>query len=134
MKLLGNNGNWDWSEGSEGKIDKQLCDLQKMYYDKKLSIWGTEGCDRCGSCCYVMGVGAVDKLPYTKCEYLDTLNGCESDCDLQDEKPIDCAISWDCSGEGFGKGTPAQRIYMMRTAVDILKTRTEEDILELLGQ
>ncbi len=125
MRLINEGKGIIWSDGEEGEIDKKILALQRQYSKQCLSIWGTDDCYRCGACCYMFKKD--DKPQFTTCQYLNTET--EAECLKQDDKPRECT-DWKCWGPITG--TPKQRYQLMRIAVDILKTKTEKDILDLI--
>jgi hypothetical protein len=127
MKLLDQGRFWIWDESSREK-DLVILDLQKKYKSQGKSIWGTEGCERCGACCYKFRIKSLDKPQFQVCPYqIKDKRG----CDIQDKKPRECDF-YGCWRKDIRMGTDAERLQLMRIAVDILKTKTEREIDNLV--
>lgn len=125
MRLTGGGRDFVWGKGEEGCIDDEILAIQREYSKNGLSIWGTEGCNRCGACCYMPQ--KWDSPEYTKCRHLITEGGTAA-CGIHGkDKPQECT-NWGCY-DRINPGTPGQRYHMIRIAVDILKTKTENDII-----
>lgn len=108
--------------GEMTPLDERIMRVQYQFHDEGLNIWGEEDCGRCGACCYAWGNDIKDKFEH--CEYLDS-----TDCKLhEDNKPPRCQ-AYRCYGFDYEpSGSDLQRLQLMLVAVDILKTRTSEDI------
>jgi len=115
----------DWFIGKKTEFEKKIEAVQEQYNREGLSIWGTKNCDRCAACCYYFKVESVETPQFEACRHLKSV-----DCQLQNDKPADCA-HYACYGGNFGRGTNSQRYHLMRIAVDILKTKTPEDIVKV---
>ncbi|MCK4589076.1 MAG: hypothetical protein KAT77_01440 [Nanoarchaeota archaeon] len=120
MKL---NPKGDKFLGEMTELDERIMKVQYQLYDQGLNIWGEEGCDRCGACCYAWGVESV-KEKFEPCEHADS-----SDCELhEDGKPVPCQ-AFKCYGFDYRqRGSDLQRYQLMLVAVEILKSRTPEAI------
>ena len=130
MKLTGKGEFWIWDEPSR-ETDLAVMALQKKYKHDGLSIWGTPSCQKCGACCYKFGIPTIDKPQYQVCQY-QTCTKQGSSCERNGpRKPWGCKL-YGCWNKRIAMGTDAERLQLIRMAVDILKTKTEIDMLELI--
>jgi len=130
MKLIDNGRFWGWDEKSKEK-DLAIMALQRGYKQKGLSIWGTTGCERCGACCYKFRIPTFNKPQYETCSHLTVSDSCAS-CDLHKaKKPRGCKV-YGCWEKKFPMGTDAERLQLIRMAIDILKTKPESKLQELI--
>jgi hypothetical protein len=131
MKLINKGADWIWDDKSSGN-DQAIMDLQKEYRNLGLSIWGSLGCKQCGACCYKFEIPPFNKPQYKKCEYLKCSD--KAECELQKNgKPRGCKI-YGCWERKFKMGTDAERLQLMRIAIDILKTKKESDLIDLIWE
>ena len=133
MKLQDNGRYWLWEEDATLKQrDERLMIAQRGFKQRGLSIWGTENCQRCGACCYKFMIRAFDKPPYEMCEHL-ACSAAGASCNLHGHnKPAECA-GYGCWNKRLKMGTDAERVALMRTAIDILHTKAEEDLEKTLN-
>jgi len=130
MKLNKDGSFWSWDELSR-ETDLRIMGLQKQYKERGLSIWGTVSCQRCGACCYKFKIPHVKEEQYRPCPYQSKANGGAS-CELQGKKkPWGCK-RYGCWNKRFKMGTDAERLQLMRIAIDILGTKNQNDLLELI--
>jgi hypothetical protein len=133
MKLIRKGKFWLWEETDEGRaFDEKILKLERAFSDTGKSIWGTDGCEKCGACCYEYQIRTLGKLKdtnYSLCPYQNRMH--RNDCMRQEKKPRECK-KYGCWKREYRMGTPAERYAMMRMAVDILKTKTEKDIISLV--
>ncbi len=131
MKLTQKGRFWIWDEESR-EVDLAILDLQRFYKDKGLSIWGSSQCECCGACCYKFGILPLGKSQYKKCEFLHCSD--EAECDVHGRNKPHCCKIYGCWSRNFKMGTDAERLQLIRIAIDILHTKKEKDLLELIGR
>lgn len=134
MKLIQNGRMWLWEENeTEIEFDNQVLAAQRKFNDTGKSLWGTDGCEKCGACCYKFQITSLKKKKdtgYILCPY-QKINE-TSVCEKQgSRKPNECK-NYGCWKREYKMGTPAERYAMMRMAIDILHTKEESDLVKAL--
>lgn len=133
MKLISDGKFWIWEESSDKKsFDEKVLQAQRKFNDSGRSIWGTEGCEMCGACCYkfqIQSLGKEKGQNYSLCPYQQITES--SVCKRQENKPIECK-NYGCWRREYKMGTPAERYAMILMAIEILHTEKESDLLEAL--
>jgi hypothetical protein len=127
MQLMNQGRNWRLTDAV---LDGKLIQAQYATWSEGLSIWGTSGCDQCGACCYYLEVPEIDKGAFTLCDSIELENG-KAVCGLHDEKKPGMCSDWGCYGK-TALISPRQRYVFARIAVDILRTKNEQDIMDLI--
>jgi hypothetical protein len=109
-----------------------------MDYDFKLSIWQTEGCARCGACCYAPGIskGDIQKTRNSLCEHLrvDSDNNTTS-CELHgtDEKPEICREYSCCQNGGLPGVEIYRRAVFAKVVLDVIGIKPVPNADEIRG-
>lgn len=134
MKLVDKGKFWLW-ENSPKKIefDEVVLLAERKFNDSGKSIWGTDGCEKCGACCYKFQITSLKEKKnenYVPCPY-QKIEG-SSICEKHGAtKPRECK-NYGCWKREYKMGTPAERYAMMRMAIDILHTKKESDLIRAL--
>jgi len=134
MKLRNGGSYWLWEENDqEIEFDEKVLKAQRKFNDSGKSIWGTDGCEKCGACCYKFQISTLKQKKdkqYTLCPYQKVKE--TSICKKQGtEKPRECK-NYGCWKREYKMGIPAERYAMIRMAIDILHTKKESDLIKAL--
>lgn len=134
MKLKSDGAYWLWEESEEERgFDEIVLYAQRKFNNSGKSIWGTDKCEQCGSCCYkfqIKTLGKEKEKQYVLCPYQKI--GGVSSCEKHGQnKPKECK-RYGCWERKYPMGTPAERYAMIRMAIDILHTKEESDLIKAL--
>jgi hypothetical protein len=136
MKLKARGAYWLWGESeTEIEFDNIVLVVQRKFNDTGRSIWGTDGCEKCGACCYKFQITTLDKekdKQYELCPHqmIEETSVCKKQ---GSEKPIECN-NYGCWKREYKMGTPAERYAMMKMAIEILHTKKESDLIRIVEQ
>lgn len=133
MKLKNKGTYWIWEESPDKRaFDEKVLQAQRKFNDYGRSIWGTRCCEMCGACCYkfqIQSLGKEKGQNHSLCPYQQITES--SVCKRQENKPIECE-NYGCWRREYKMGTSAERYAMMLIAIEILHTKKESDLLEVL--
>jgi hypothetical protein len=116
------------SRFAETNQEKNILKLQHQFLEFNKNIWGTDNCERCGSCCYKYRIEEIGKNEiYANCKNLEIRDAIPY-CRTQEEKPETCK-AYSCKN----RGSALERFHMVKMATNILETKTNNDLEKMIN-